>query len=147
MRLPELNDDRFDTEHGLQIAVQAPPEHLQEILDAVREVDSLQYGDYDAVSYCTAPGTQHFRSLGSGRNAKTRDTVQVECTVITFFVTGTDTHVADILKAIYWAHPYEEPVIFLTPCIRSLHVRGKDEDNPNRFWNRPTKDWVPEEHR
>ncbi len=147
MWIPNLDDDRFGINSGLQVVVQIPPAHVQEVLDAVTQIDSLVYGDYDSVSYCTGSGTQRFRSLGTGRNAKTSDAVQVPCIELSFFLNGDDDLTVQVLKAIYWAHPYEEPVIFLTPCIRTLHVRGLDEDNPNRFWNRKLRDWVPEEHR
>ena len=52
-----------------------------------------------------------------------------------------------VLRSIYASHPYEEPVVFVETCVRTLHIRGVDEDNPNRFWNNEAEDWVPEEHR
>jgi hypothetical protein len=52
-----------------------------------------------------------------------------------------------LIGAIYAAHPYEEPVILVSAGVRTRHITGIDEDNPNRFWNRPTEDWVPTEHR
>ena len=45
-----------------------------------------------------------------------------------------------LIRAIYAAHPYEEPVIHLVPAQRCRHRRGTDEDNPNRFWIRETAD-------
>jgi len=57
------------------------------------------------------------------------------------------TVLARLIEAIYAAHPYEEPVIFVQPCLRTQHIRGQDENNPNRFWNAPTADWIPTEHR
>ena len=49
----------------------------------------------------------------------------------------------EVVTAIYQAHPYEEPIIFIQNCLRTLRIRGADIDNPNRFWNRQGVDWVP----
>ena len=48
-----------------------------------------------------------------------------------------------LVTAIYQAHAYEEPMIFIQNCLRTLHIRGGDIYNPNRFWNRQDVDWVP----
>ena len=52
-----------------------------------------------------------------------------------------------VVEAIYDIHPYEEPVIYVAAVTRTLHVRYMDEDNPNRFRNNASEDWVPKEHR
>ncbi len=147
MPLPQPNSDRFDFDHGFHIVVQVPEAHAQRVIDAVLEADPLTYGDYDRVTFETMAGIQRFRALGTGRNAATAETVAVPCSELSFFVAGEETGLARVLERIYWAHPYEEPVIFVLPALRCLHVRGLDEDNPNRFWNRPAEDWVPPEHR
>lgn len=145
--LPKLKSDRFQTQYGLRILVQVPHTHTQKIIDAVLAKDPLKYGDYDSVSFRTALGTQQFRSLGSGRNAATDGVVEVPCAEISFFISHDEADPAQILEAIYFYHPYEEPVVFVQPCTRTLHIRGTDEDNPHRFWNNEPADWVIEEHR
>lgn len=147
MTLPKLNNDRFVPERGLRIMVQAPNSHAQRIVDAVLAEDALKYGDYDSVTYRTTPGTQQFRSLGSGRNAATEKVVKVPCVELSFFIGDDEANAVQVLKTIYASHPYEEPVVFVEPCLRTLHIRGLDEDNPSRFWNSDAEDWVPEEHR
>ena len=147
MTLPELESDRFVAEEGLRIIVQVPDSCAQRIVDAILVEDALEYGDYDCVTFKTAPGVQQFRSLGSGRNPATERVVEVPCLELSFFLSGDETGAARVLKAIYSSHPYEEPVVFVEPCARTLHVRGMDEDNPNRFWNGDAEDWVPKEHR
>ena len=147
MTLPILNNDRFVPEHGLRIIVQVPDTHAQKIIDAVLVDDALKYGDYDCVAFQTAPGTQQFRSLGSGRNVATESVVRVPCIALSFFLGGDEARAVQVLKNIYSSHPYEEPVIFVKSCLRTLHIRGLDEDNPNRFWNNEAEEWVPEEHR
>lgn len=147
MQLPELHNDRFVPEHGLRITVQVPETHAQKLVDAVLAVDALKYGDYDCVTFRTGLGTQKFRSLGSGRNTATERVVEVPCVELSFFTTSEGAKAVAVLKAVYGSHPYEEPVVFAEPCVRTLHIRGVDEDNPNRFWNREAQDWVPDEHR
>ncbi|NND22810.1 MAG: hypothetical protein HKO14_12035 [Silicimonas sp.] len=147
MTLPTLDNDRFVPENGLRIIVQVPETHAQGIIGAVLVDDALRYGDYDCVAYRTAAGVQQFRSLGSGHNAATEKVVEVPCVEVSFFIGSDEARAVAVLRAIYSAHPYEEPVIFVEPCVRTLHIRGMDEDNPNRFWNNEAEDWVPDEHR
>jgi len=147
MTLPKLDNNRFVPEEGLRIIVQVPDTHTQRIVDAVLTQDELKYGDYDSVTFRTTPGTQQFRSLGSGRNAPTGKVVEVPCAELSFFLGSDEAKAVQVLKIIYASHPYEEPVVFVEPCVRTLHIRGVDEDNPNRFWNSDAEGWVPEEHR
>ena len=147
MTLPKFHNDRFVTEEGLRIIVQVPATCAPRIVDAILAEDALKYGDYDCVTFTTAAGVQRFRSLGSGRNLATGRVVEVPCVELSFFLSGDEVGAARVLTAIYYSHPYEEPVVFVEPCVRTLHIRGMDEDNPNRFWNGDAEDWVPSEHR
>ncbi|WP_241482611.1 hypothetical protein [Leisingera sp. ANG-M7] len=147
MKMPELKTGRFIPEDGLRITVQVPETRVQRIVEAVLAVTALKYGDYDRVTFQSAAGVQSFRSLGSGRNAATEAAVQVPCMELTFFLARDDAGAEQVLEAIYASHPYEEPVIYVAPCLRTLHIRGMDEDNPNRFWNSAPEDWVPDAHR
>lgn len=139
--------DRFTVQHGHIVAVQAPAADLSAILTAIVGHDPLAWGDYDQVAFVTAPGGQMFRALGTGRNAATAGRVTMPCSELRVFTAATGANLTALVEAIYHVHPYEEPVIVITPCTRACQVRGTDEDNPNRFWNRDTPDWVPDEHR
>ncbi|KZL14713.1 MULTISPECIES: hypothetical protein [unclassified Pseudovibrio] len=147
MPLPTLKTKRFTHEHGLRITVQVPEPSAQNIIDHLCKITSLKYGDYDSVTFKTAGGIQRFRSLGSGRNAATTDAVEVLCIELSFFLENDAALAAQVIEEVYCTHPYEEPVIFVENCLRTLHFRGMDEGNPNRFWNAAPADWVPEEHR
>lgn len=141
-----LESKRFKAETGHQLTVEVPEERADAVLQAIIAQVPLVWGDYDQVAFRTAPGRQQFHSLGTGRNAETDGVVEVPCQRVSCFLPeGTDC--AAVLEAVYDVHSYEEPVIVLTPAQRSLHIRGVDEDNPNRFWNRPAADWVPSAHR
>ncbi len=139
--------ERFFTETAVLIAVQVPQAQLERVQEAVEEVHTLKYGDYDKVSFATAPGVQRFRALGTGRNAATEAAVTVPCVELRFTAVADAAALTRIVTAIYGVHPYEEPVIHMMPALRMRHVRGMDEDNPMRFWNSPPEDWVPEAHR
>tara|TARA_R110000782_G_C14669367_1_gene398807 strand:- start:312 stop:755 length:444 start_codon:yes stop_codon:yes gene_type:complete len=147
MTLPRFSNPRFQTEQGFLVIVQVPETHAQKIIDAVLAVNALKYGDYDRVTFRTVSGSQQFRSLGSGRNAATADVMTVPCVEVSFFLPEDEADAVEVLTQVYAAHPYEEPVVFVAQCLRTLHVRGTDEDNPNRFWNSEPEDWVPQEHR
>ena len=147
MTYPTLENDRFHAEEGLHITVQVPETHVRAVLDAVMAETDLKYGDYDCVSFTTSAGIQRFRSLGTGRNRATTTAVEVHCVEVSFFLGNGHSNTSHVLKAVYASHPYEEPVIYLHPCVRTVHIRGLDEDNPNRFWNREADNWVPDEHR
>lgn len=147
MKTPELKTGRFIPEDGLRVTVQVPETHVKRIVDAVLAVSALKYGDYDRVTFQTAAGTQSFRSLGSGRNAATEAAVEVPCVELSFFLGREDAGAAQVLESVYASHPYEEPVIYVAPSLRTLHIRGMDEENPNRFWNSAPEDWVPDAHR
>lgn len=139
--------ERYHLETGLRILVQCPAEALGRVEAAVLACDPLDHGDYERVSFQGAAGVQRFRSCGGGRNRATKDTVEVDCIEWQISTTAKGAALDALIRAIYAAHPYEEPVIHLVPAQRCRHRRGMDEDNPNRFWNRPIEDWLPPEHR
>ncbi len=128
------------------IRVQTPEPHVARLLSAVLTVDPLLWGDYDQVSFATAPGLQRFRTLPGARNRATGEVDAVPCTELSFVVPG-QADLTAILTALTDAHAYEEPVIVVTPGLRTLHIRGTGEDSPSRFWNQPAEDWVPPAHR
>ncbi|MEM9580557.1 MAG: hypothetical protein AAF891_07695 [Pseudomonadota bacterium] len=138
---------RFTATPVFILSVQVPRTHANAVLAAMTEACDLNYGDYDHVSFEQTEGIQRFRSKGTGRNARTEDVVEVPCTVLSAQLPHDADTACATLQAIYDAHPYEEPVISLTPSIGTRHIRGLDEDNPNRFWNQKTLDWVPPAHR
>ncbi|EBA17327.1 hypothetical protein RSK20926_06312 [Roseobacter sp. SK209-2-6] len=143
----EVTSARFSIETGTRVLVQVPKEAMQRVMSAILEAEPLTWGDYDQVAFTTSEGVQQFRSTGGGINAATDHVVEVPCAELQFFVPKSGQALEPLLRGIYHAHPYEEPVIQLVPSFRSLHIRGQDEGNPNRFWNRETADWVPEAHR
>ena len=145
--MTETTLQRHWIEAGHLIDLEVPEPEVEHVLTAVRRVIRLQHGDFEAVSFASCPGTQRFRVLPGARNAATDDVVTVPCVSLRFFVPGDDDALGAVMSALYDVHPYEEPVIYIQAVRRGRHIAGADEDNPNRFWNRETPDWVPEPHR
>lgn len=132
------------------VAVRSPEAphqaHVERLLAAVATVDLLIWGDYDQVSFTTTAGQQRFRTLPSARNAATTTISRVACVELPFTLPAeADLHA--VLAALCAAPAYEEPVIYITQTLRTLHNRGAGEDNPNKFWNRSAEDWLPAAHR
>jgi hypothetical protein len=146
-RCADIRSDRFTLEQGTRLLIQVPQERAEVLLQAILSQEPLSWGDYDQVAYTTRPGVQQFRSRPGGRNAATDQAVEVACVELQVFVPKQGQALEPLLRAIYHAHPYEEPVIQLITASRCLHRRGQDEDNPNRFWNQKPAAWVPEAHR
>jgi hypothetical protein len=142
-----LASNRFTTEPGHLVMIEVPQEAMARVRDAILEIDPLAQGDYDRVAFTSAAGIQQFRALGTGRNRATQNAVTVPCVDLRLFTALQGLDLARLVEAAYHAHPYEEPVIFMTATTRMRHVPGLDEDNPNRFWNRPDADWLPKDHR
>ncbi len=147
MGLPDLSNVRFTTQPGYVVTTQTPEVCVKVIMDAVVACHDLKYGDYDQVAFRTSPGVQQFRSLPGGRNAPTEEAVTIPCVELSFFVPNDQAVLTAVLKAIYDTHPYEEPVIFVKESLRTLHIAGLDEDNPNRYWNWEDDPWTPEQNR
>ena len=134
-------------EAGQLVDVEVPEAELDRLIAGVCAVAGLQHGQYEAVSFASTPGVQRFRVLDTARNAATKDVVDVPCVSWRFFVAGGEAALEQVLEAIYDTHPYEEPVIYVHNVRRGRHVAGTGDDNPNRFWNRPSANWVPDAHR
>lgn len=145
--MPETASPRYTTQAGTRLLIQVPQAEADRVLAAILSVTSLPWGDYDQVAFWTAPGVQQFRSCPGGVNRASERAVEVPCVELQVFIGASAEDLDPVLRAIYDSHPYEEPVIQMIPAVRSLHIRGLDEDNPNRFWNRPAADWVPAIHR
>lgn len=102
---------------------------------------ALNWEAYESVSFICAEGLQHFGALST--IVRQIRLCKYPWIKFCFFLEQSDTMLKEVVTAIYQAHPYEEPVIFIQNCLRTLHIRGADIDNPNRFWNRQDVDWVP----
>lgn len=134
-------------ETGHLVDVEVPEAELDRLLAGICGVVPLRHGEYEAVTFTSAPGVQRFRVLETARNAATQDAVAVPCVSLRFFLAEDCGALEKVLDALYDLHPYEEPVIYVHAVSRGRHVAGAGDDNPNRFWNRPAADWVPDAHR
>jgi len=106
--MDKFTSDRFITETGTRLLVQVPQEAALRVLQAITAADPLTYGDYDQVAFTTSTGEQQFRSLPGGRNPKTDAAVTVPCVELQVFTEATGQSLEPILRATYYAPPYEE---------------------------------------
>lgn len=145
--MAELVSSRFKVEIGHRLLVQVLQPDAARVLDALLLIDPMAWRDYDRVSFMTGPGEQKFCARSGSRNVPTAETVSVPCVELQLFTCADMQELEALIHAIYDTHPYEEPVIQIVKAQGTRHIPGLDEDNPNRFWNRETADWVPEAHR
>jgi hypothetical protein len=57
---------------------------------------------------------------------------------VSFSVPHDDAILQKALEAVYAAHSYEEPVIYVSEVWRTRST-NPDEQNPNRWWNQKSK--------
>ena len=141
MTLPDVASGRFTQEKGFHIVLQVPETHVQIVIDAILDVAVLKQGDDDSVAFISISGLQQFRCLVTVRNPNSPGLINVPCLEVSFFLENEPAMITQVIEAIYDAHPYEEPVIRIQEALRTKHIPGVDEDNPNRIWNARDADW------
>ena len=124
-----------------QVRVQIPPENVDEVLQAVLQVDSLQYGDYQKVAFRHRSGTQQFEPMVNACSGKL-GLIEVPCDEVSFVVPQNDSVLSTVVEALFCAHPYEEPVIQIQPILSTRLRAGAQKDNPQKWWNRSALQWV-----
>ncbi len=132
----KISTNRFFLEADYPITVQITQYHAQDLIKAALRKMPLEYGDYDQVIFIWASGSQQFGSLATGYNRTRNHTVEVNYVEIFFFLEQSDTMREDVITALNETYPYEELVVYGQNCLRTLHIRGTDSDDPNRFWDR-----------
>jgi hypothetical protein len=94
----------------------------------------LEYGKYDRVAYIDAEGMEQYRPLAGSKAGAQQTVTRTPSRVVTVSVVHDRAMLQKVVDAIYQAHPYEEPVIYITEGWRSRSTSA-DEKNPNRWWN------------
>jgi hypothetical protein len=98
----------------------------------------LEYGKYDRVAYIDAEGMEQYRPLAGSKAGAQQTVTRTPSRVVTVSVVHDRAMLQKVVDAIYQAHPYEEPVIYITEGWRSRSTSA-DENNPNRWWNQNSK--------
>ena len=93
-----------------------PPEHLERLLAGIQRVVPLRYGEYDAVAWWSAEGTEQFRPLAGARpthgeigRLERVTTLRLELSI------PRDPALLDRLlgEGLLPHHPWEEPAVFV----------------------------------
>lgn len=124
------------------LEIQTLPEDTDRILDAVMEVQPLSYGRYQrnasvsAVGMETAqpePGstttTTHVEGFQAG-STESYPMVELKISIERDLAV-----LRKVMDAVFYAHHYEEPVVFLREDWASRANYNPDNSNPNRWWN------------
>lgn len=140
-----MDTDQFETthatiEHGYLFRVQIPTDDVSAVLDAIVEVSSLRYGNYEQVAFRSSTGSQQFKPLEGSMPGET-GLITISCDEISFTVPKNDETVAAVIEAIFQSHPYEEPVILIQEVMSTRFKYGQSADNRRKWWNRPEVDW------
>lgn len=140
-----MDSGQFETksatiEHGYLVRAQIPTDDVSAVLDAIVEVASLRYGNYEQVAFRTNAGSQQFKPLEGSMPGET-DLITISCDEISFTVPKNDEALTAVIEAIFESHPYEEPVILIQEVMSTRFKYGQSEDNRRKWWNRPEVDW------
>jgi len=127
----------YRLERAYFVSAHVPTADVDKVLTAVSEAVGLDYGRYDQVAYIDAQGREQFRALTGSKAGESAHVARVPTKVVSFSVPHDTDMLKKALDAIYTAHSYEEPVIYVTEVWRTRST-APDDNNPNRWWNRKT---------
>ena len=134
----QIEGKAFRLERAYLVVVHAPIADVAKVLKSVAGAVGLEYGRYDQVAYIDAVGIEQFRAI-EGSKAGPQPRVSREPTkVVSFSVPHDPSVLQKALEAVYAAHSYEEPVIYVSEVWRTRST-NPDEHNPNRWWNQKPK--------
>lgn len=124
----------YRLERTYLVSVHVPSVRVDNVLQALAAAVGLEYGRYDQVAYIDAEGMEQYRPLAGSKAGAQQTVTRTPSRVVTVSVVHDATVLQKAVDAIYQAHPYEEPVIYITEGWRSRSTSA-DEKNPNRWWN------------
>lgn len=123
------------------VAVQAPAEDVDRIMEAVVSIAPLAMGKYDSNAYQSGAGIERYRPLeGAAAGAESEVRKRPGIVEVSFELADDQALLERIVELIFQVHSYQEPVIRVH-CILGSRSKGLDDSaNPNRWWN-TTGDW------
>lgn len=96
--------------------VQIPPDDVSKVLEAIRNITPLRYGNYEQVAFRSSTGMQQYRPLVGSRTGEV-ELIRIPCDEISFTVPERDEVITAVIEAIFESHPHEEPVIMIQEVI------------------------------
>lgn len=130
----QLVGKTYRLERAYLVSVHVPTGSVDKVLQALAAAVGLEYGKYDQVAYIDAEGTEQYRPLAGSKAGAQQAVTTTPSRVVTVSVVHDGAVLRKALDAINRAHPYEEPVIYITEAWRSRSTSA-DQKNPNRWWN------------
>jgi len=134
----QLVGKTYRLERMYLVSVHVPSASVDKVLQSLAAAVGLEYGKYDQVAYIDAAGIEQYRPLAGSKAGAQRTVTRTPSKVVTVSVVHDRTVLQKAVDAISRAHPYEEPVIYITEGWRSRSTSA-DENNPNRWWNQNPK--------
>ncbi len=139
----EIETNSACVKHEYLVRVQVPSNDVTAVLAAITRVCRLKYGRYEQVAFRYNSGTQQFKPLEGSKSGET-ELIYVPSDEVSFTVPKENNSIRQVVEAIFESHPYEEPVILISEIMSTRFKYNIASDNPNKWWNRPDLDWVPE---
>lgn len=119
------------------VTVDTPAGGVPPVVEALGKQLPLVQGPYDNCMFVRERGYQRFRAL-QGSHAGAEGTIQqTPAQQIVFSLPPDRDLLCRAFDVIFSVHVNEEPTIRVEEVWGSRSKRLDDEDNPNRYWNRP----------
>ena len=134
----QLAGRTYRLERAYVVSVHVPSASVAKVVQALAAAVGLEYGKYDQVAYLDAEGIEQYRPLAGSKAGAQQTISTTPSRVVTVSIAHDEAVLRKALDAIVDAHPYEEPVIYVTEGWRSRST-GPDEKNPNKWWNLKSK--------
>ena len=121
MLLSKYGGDAVDFIAVYRVVTFVPVEHLEAVKQAVLGADPLEYGNYQAVCWTSVPGIEQFvpNEKACPSSGKTDEFSHVRSVRFEFSIPLRHESLRDVLAAIQKAHPWEEPVIYVTEVMET----------------------------
>jgi hypothetical protein len=134
----QIQGKAFRLERAYLVVVHAPVKDVANVLKSVAAAVGLEYGKYDHVAYIDEAGIEQFRPIEGSKAGVHQELSRQPTKVVSFSVPHDSVVLQKALEAVYAAHSYEEPVIYVSEVWRTRST-NPDEQNPNRWWNQKPK--------
>ena len=131
-----IQREEFSLNCRWMITVQTPQAALDGLITAIDKNIPLLQGAYSHCMFVRKNGSVRFKNeenAHGGAEDVIRDVPSAEIVLLVPYNMKSLNHA---IESIVRAHVHEEPTISVTQSWSYLSGSLKDEDNPNRYWNR-----------
>lgn len=122
------------------VTVDTPTAGVDQVVAALGDQVSLVQGPYDRCLFVRQAGYQQFRALEGSRAGAEGTLQRTDASQIEFSIPPDLQLLSHVFDVVFAAHVNEEPTIRVQEAFASRSKLLDDDDNPNRYWNRPDAD-------